>query len=100
MDITFLPEPLLTAIEINTRYVHVVPLVSKRQQEVLRGIKQIVEQEPSLRMLTTDNGTEFLGDAVQAYLKEKGITHYTNIPGDHYTMGLIERFHRTFKSLL
>ncbi|TYZ62655.1 hypothetical protein PybrP1_006712 [[Pythium] brassicae (nom. inval.)] len=37
---------------------------------------------------------------VQSYFKSKGITHYNNEPGDHGTMGKIERFNRTLKERL
>lgn len=47
--------------------------------------------------MTTDNGSEFMNSTAQGFFKVNGIEHYNNEPGDHSTMGKIERFNRTLK---
>ncbi|EEY68553.1 chromodomain protein, putative [Phytophthora infestans T30-4] len=47
-----------------------------------------------------DNGSEFMNLQAQELFKPKTIEHYNNEPGDHGTMGRIERFNRTLKQRL
>ncbi|GMF30536.1 unnamed protein product [Phytophthora lilii] len=51
-------------------------------------------------ILTSDNGSEFMNLQAQELFKSKTIDHYNNEPGDHGTMGKIERFNRTLKQRL
>ena len=53
-----------------------------------------------ITIITSDNGKEFMNIKVQRYLKEEHIEHFNNEPGDHHTMGKIERFNRTLKQRL
>jgi hypothetical protein len=100
MDLAFWEgKSILTAININSRLGFAKLLPNKRADSVLKGIKELVEAY-KVDILTTDNGKEFLNRKATAYLKSKDITHYNNEPGDHTTMGKIERFNRTIKMRL
>jgi hypothetical protein len=89
---------ILTAININSRIGFAKILADKRWSSVSKGIKSL--ELLNVNILTTDNGSEFMNRHAQAYFKRKSITHYNNEPGDHGTMGKIERFNRTLKSRL
>jgi hypothetical protein len=100
MDLAFWEgKSILTAININSRLGFAKLLPNKRADSVLKGIKELVEAY-KVDILTTDNGKEFLNRKANPYLKAKDITHYNNEPGDHATMGKIERFNRTIKMRL
>ncbi|EGZ30784.1 hypothetical protein PHYSODRAFT_473214 [Phytophthora sojae] len=47
-----------------------------------------------------DNGSEFMNSQTQEFFKSKKIEHFNIEPGDHRTMGKIERFNRTIKQRL
>jgi len=100
MDLAFWEgKSILTAININSRLGFAKLLSNKRADTVLRGIKELVDAY-KVDVLTTDNGKEFLNRKATTYLKSKKITHFNNEPGDHATMGKIERFNRTIKMRL
>ena len=81
---------------------------------VLQEIERIHEFHPNIRndvvnkfmkkykisIITSDNGTEFLNNKVLKFLDKQHIKHFNNEPGDHNTMGKIERFNRTLKQRL
>ncbi|GMF14287.1 unnamed protein product [Phytophthora lilii] len=90
---------ILTAVNINSRLGFAKLLKNKRANTVLAGIKELVKEE-KVNVLTTDNGKEFLNRKATTYLKSQKITHFNNEPGDHATMGKIERFNRTIKMRL
>ena len=87
--------PILTVINVNTRFGFAKLLKDKKAETVLNEIKKI-----KMNNLTTDNGREFLNDKFQKYTEENNIQHFINEPGDHNKLGLIERFNRTIKSRL
>ncbi|GMF22311.1 unnamed protein product [Phytophthora lilii] len=92
-------QSVLTAININFRLNFAKLLKNKRADTVLNGIKELISEE-KVEVLTTDNGKEFLNRKATTYLKSKNMTQYNNDPGDHTTMGKIERFNRTLKMRL
>lgn len=112
-DITFLNKmkrgnnnynSILNMINITSRYVYAVPLKSKSQIEITEAFKNIFEKmkkdKRSIDILTTDNGSEFLNSKLKKLLETKRIKHLTNDPGDHHKMGMIERFHRTLRTMI
>ncbi|GMF65462.1 unnamed protein product [Phytophthora lilii] len=100
MDLAFwLKKPLLTAININSRLGYAELLPNKTGKAVLEAIK-VFTKANRVEILTTDNGSEFMNKAARAYFKSEGVDHYNNEPGDHTTVGKIERFNRTLKQRL
>ncbi|TYZ57402.1 hypothetical protein PybrP1_008137 [[Pythium] brassicae (nom. inval.)] len=100
MDLTFwTPTIILSAVSINSRLGYARILPNKTAPVVLSEIRKFVNIHKP-RVVTTDNGSEFMNDQVQSYFKSKNITHFNNEAGDHATMGKIERFNRTLKERL
>lgn len=100
IDLVFFKgKTILTGININSRIGYAKLLPNKQAETVLKAIKAF-EKQHKVRILTSDNGREFLNRSVQGYLKEENIEHYNNEVGDHHTMGKIERFNRTLKQRL
>ncbi|GMF23679.1 unnamed protein product [Phytophthora lilii] len=91
--------PILTAININSRLGYAKLLPNKTVAAVLSRIKTFVRLN-TVNILRSDNGSEFMNAQAQAFFKSKKIDHCNNEPGDHGTMGKIERFNRTFKQRL
>lgn len=103
IDLTFWPDlgtkPILTAVNINSRIGYAKILGNKQANTVLTALKAFVKKYKP-RILTSDNGVEFMNRSGLDYLKQQEIEHYNNEPGDHSTMGKIERFNRTLKQRL
>ena len=51
-----------------------------------------------VRVIMSDNGTEFLADSLQKFLKSKGIVHEKTAPGEPSRNGVAERTNRLLKS--
>ncbi|GMF20897.1 unnamed protein product [Phytophthora lilii] len=86
MDLAFWEKrPILTAININSRLGNAKLLLNKTAATVLAALKAFVHLH-TVDILASDNGSEFMS--------------YNNEPGDHGTMGKIERFNKTLKQRL
>lgn len=99
-DLTFLDKKtIFAAININSRIGYAMLLKDKKASTVLTAIKTLCKKY-KVEIITTDNGSEFMNQSAQNFFKGKSIDHYNNEPGDHSTMGKIERFNRTLKQRL
>ncbi|GMF38427.1 unnamed protein product [Phytophthora lilii] len=100
MDLAFWEQrPLLTVVNINSRIGYADLIPNKQADTVLKAIKAFVKMHHP-RVITSDNGSEFMNQHIQTYFKKVKITHFNNEPGEHSTMGKIERFNRTIKQRL
>ncbi|KAK1933556.1 Pol polyprotein [Phytophthora citrophthora] len=100
MDLAFWEKrPILTAININSRLGYAKLLSNKTAATVLAALKAFVLLH-TVDILTSDNGSEFMNSQAQQFFQSKNMDHYNNEPGDHGTMGKIERFNRTLKQRL
>ncbi len=70
---------------------------TKSSRVALDFLKKFQEVCPfKIRVVKTDNGSEFLGE-FDRYLKEEGIRHYFNYPRFPKGNGYVERFNRTLE---
>lgn len=100
MDLAFWEKrPILTAVNINSRLGYAKLLTNETAATVLAGVKALTRVH-KVDILTSDNGSEFMNKQTQVFFKAKKIEHFNNEPGDHGTMGKIERFNRTLKQRL
>lgn len=90
---------ILTCVDVKSRYAWAVPVKRKTAALVSEAISKILKEKVPQR-ITTDNGSEFLNFKVKELFDKHKIEHSTNEPGDHSTMGLIERFNRTLRNLI
>ena len=92
---------LLVCIDAFSRYMQAIPLKSKKGDEVVKALQEIIEGSgkfKGLRKLWTDRGTEFYNRAVKRYLQERGMTLYSVY--SPLKASMVERAQRTLKSLL
>ena len=87
---------LLTIIDIYSRYAWCIPLKTKSTDNVREAFIELFKEDAP-QNLTTDNGKEFLGNAMQNLLKKENIKQWTHEPGNHNTLGIIERFNKTVR---
>ncbi|GMF24698.1 unnamed protein product [Phytophthora lilii] len=95
MDLAFREKrPILTAININSKLGYAKLISNKTAATVLAALKAFVHLH-TVDILSSDNGSEFMNSQAQEFYQTKKIEDYNNEPGDHVTMGKIERFNRT-----
>lgn len=88
----------LTFIDDFTRKVYVYLIKSKSEVfQKFQEFKVLVENQLDLKVKTlrTDNGTEYLSNEFQAFLKKSGIVHQTSNVFTPQQNGLAERMNRT-----
>ena len=90
---------LLTALDVNTRELWVVPLNDKRSSTVLIGLREIFGLIGSgVRSLYVDRGTEFRASNVVAYLASIGVkTTYAALSLHAHRL---EQAHRSLRQLI
>ena len=97
---------LLTAIDVFSKFLHIVPLKSKTGKDVtlafLSIFKDLKYSKPFRRrpiMLRTDKGKEFLNKTFQSMLKREGI-EFSVCRNPDVKCSVIERAHRTIRDKL
>ena len=76
-------------------------LLNKNKESVLKNLKSFFNNFGSLKELGTDNGKEFINDAVKNFLNGNDIKLMNGRPYNPNSQGAVERIHITLrKSLL
>ena len=88
---------ILIGVDVFTRYAYAIPIKSKTPQDVLNGFKQFDIKQ--LNAIYSDSGNEYKG-VFSKYLKEKNINELKAEVGDHNSLGIIDRFSKTFKTMI
>jgi hypothetical protein len=100
IDLMFFKDKIvLVGININSRVGYLRLLADKKQDTVLDAIKDFVTKK-KVKVITSDNGSEFYNRRVNNYLRQNSIRQFNAAPGDHSILGLVDRFIRTIKQRL
>ncbi len=91
---------ILTGVDLFSRYMVVVPLKNKEDVTVLGGFKTMLKEIPNVKSIRSDNGSEFVADIFQKYLKDKNIHQVFSKSSNPQSNGGIERFNQTLKRLI
>lgn len=89
---------ILTFIDDRSRFVFVYFLKNKDETfEKFREFKTMVECQTGkkIKVLRSDNGTEFVNNNFDTYLKQHGIVRQLTVPYTPQQNGVAERFNRT-----
>lgn len=89
----------LVVIDTFTRYVWMRPLKSKTTERTADAFQSILDEmtdSDRVRLLLTDQGTEFTGSAFQRLLRRRGIKHVTPL----FHAPHVERFNRTIQNII
>lgn len=92
---------LLNGIDVFTKKAYTVPLFNKEEGTVLEGIKKMIagmKQKPST--IRSDNGSEFINDAIVDWAEKEDITLVNGKPGTPQSQGNVERFNGVLKRLI
>lgn len=86
---------LLTCIDILSKYAWVIPLKTKRGEEIVKAFRSIfLTRKP--KFLQSDAGREFKNHHFQRFLKEEGVRFFTTY--NNTKASVVERFNRTLKT--
>ena len=92
--------PILTIINVTTRYVYAFVLKRKTGDEVLAALtKWFKTVRDTPKFVQSDGGSEFLNKGVTAFFDRHDIERRIADPGDHHGQAVVERFHGTLRRL-
>ena len=86
---------LLTVIDVFSKKAWVIPLKSKKGQDILKAFESIPDPPPLY--LHTDKGTEFINVFLKKWLKTNGVEFF-HTENEDIKASVVERFNRTLKS--
>jgi hypothetical protein len=88
---------ILTIIDVFSKYAFAIPLKSKKATGIASALTKIfsAKNAPLPRILQSDNGKEFIADAVKNVCKKYGIFQFFSYP--YSPLEFIERFNQTLK---
>jgi len=90
---------LLTVIDVFTKFLHIVPLLSKTGKAVTIAFKTIINEAKRPIWVRMDRGKEFMNKSFQDMLKREGI-HFQTCKNPDIKCSVIERAHRTIRDKL
>jgi len=92
---------ILACIDIFTRKAYAIPLKLKDDENVSEGIKEIIKQaQTTPYFITSDSDSTFLSGESNKIFHKYDIIHNAVPVGDHASLGVIDRFARTLKTIL
>lgn len=92
-------ENILTCVDVFSKKAWAYPLKTKNSSEVAANMKKIVNESPNLKVVQSDNGTEFKGE-LDDLLNENGIKHQLSRTYTAQSNGGVEKFNGTLKSMI
>jgi hypothetical protein len=91
---------VLIVLDVYSRYVQGRALERKDADTVLAAFKKIIAVMGPCKRLTSDPGSEFTNNTFAAYCKSKGIQQDITAAKDHFRLGMIDSFTRTFRAMV
>jgi hypothetical protein len=91
---------LLTIIEINSRMGYVYPLKNKTMKSIIEKLMEFIGSTPKIIAITSDKGSEFNNTEVKQLLKKYDIKFKLVETNDKRSMGKVERFNRTIRTII
>ena len=89
---------MLTILDEHTRECHVLRADrALRAEDVLVWLQKAIEEHGAPEHLRSDNGPEFIAQAVQQWLRENQIKTIYIDPGSPWQNGFVESFHGRFR---
>ncbi len=90
---------IFDAIDDCSRWVFGKVYKDHKAESTIAFLKELIDKAPfRIEAIRTDQGSEFVNQKVEAFLKKNGIEHRKNPPYTPQHNGKIERFHQTLKN--
>ena len=92
---------ILACVDVFIRKAYAIPIKLKDNDEVYKGLKLLFKEAGTTPyIITSDSDSTFNSRECQKLFDENEIVH-DNVPvGDHHSLGIIDRFARTLKTIL
>ena len=87
----------LILVDAHSKWPEVVKMKTASSYTTLKALASIFARFGYPCQIVTDNGTQFISEEFENYLKSNGIQHITTAVGHPATNGQAERFVQTFK---
>ena len=91
---------ILVVIDAYSRVAYVEAIKNKESKTVADAFEKILTESGTPQIVSSDNGSEFIGHEFKTMLTNHNITQSLSEVGDHFSLGLIDRFCRTIKSTI
>ena len=93
-------EYLFTIMCPVTRFPEAIPLRSINADKLIESLQKFFSFVGIPKTIQTDQGSNFMSKKFRNFLETYNITHEFSSPYHPQSQGVIERFHRTFKTML
>ena len=90
---------LFVAIECTSRKAFLFPIKKKTIGDIIEALNKLLSIV-NISSIISDNEPAFLSKQFQHVLAENEIVHFVKQPDDHNSMGILNRFVRTFRDIL
>ena len=90
----------LVVVDAHSRWPEVVPVSSTTSSSTIEVLRDLFARFGIPEQIVSDNGTQFVSEEFQAFVRSNGIRHLTSAPYHPATNGLAERAVQTFKQAL
>jgi len=91
---------ILSAVDVFTRKAYCIKMKSKDIDDVTDALKSMFKAGGIPQCIISDSDSSFIGGEFQNIMKKYEIVHDVVPIGDHMSLGIIDRFARTIKTLL
>jgi hypothetical protein len=91
---------ILACIDVFTRKAYCLPMKNKDNEDMKLTLKILFKEAGVPLVITSDNDATLLSNECQEILNKHGIIHDVVPKGDHASLGIIDRFARTLKTIL
>lgn len=93
----FLDHMFLVVVDAQSKWPEIFPVKTATAAKTVNLLRMLFARTGLPLQLVSDNGSQFMGEEFQQFLKRNGIKHITSAPHHPATNGLAERFVQTFK---
>ncbi|XP_015778003.1 PREDICTED: uncharacterized protein K02A2.6-like [Acropora digitifera] len=90
----------LVVVDAHSKWPEVIPVSSTTSSSTIEVLRDLFARFGIPEQIVSDNGTQFVSEEFQAFVKSNGIRHITSAPYHPATNGLAERAVQTFKQAL
>ena len=92
---------LLCVIDVLSRYSWVIPLKNKFALTITQAMSELLKDiKPKPEIINCDNGSEFISSSFKSLCSKYKIKINYAQKGDHYKLGMIDRFIRTLRGFI
>jgi hypothetical protein len=91
---------ILACMDVFTRKAYCIPMKQKDNDEVKLSLKLLFKEAGVPLVITSDNDATLLSNECQEILNKHNIIHDVVPKNDHPSLGIIDRFARTLKTIL